>query len=91
MREPVLRTEDGCEQFLVEHLEYLGRAFVASFGLERGQEALAEAMAYAWEHWTELKEMGNPVGYLYRVGQSRSRFRRRRVPSAEGGGAASIA
>ena len=27
------------------------------------------------EHWTELKHMDNPVGYLYRVGQSRTRFR----------------
>ena len=27
------------------------------YGQERGQEALAEAMAYAWEHFDELCEM----------------------------------
>ena len=43
-------------------------------------------MAYAWEHWEELQQMRNPVGYLFRVGQSRSRHRRRRTalfPSTE--------
>jgi DNA-directed RNA polymerase specialized sigma24 family protein len=39
-------------------------------------EAAAEALAYAWEHWAELREMVNPIGYLYRVGQSRTRVRR---------------
>ena len=54
----------------------LARAFLAAFGAERGQEALAESMAYAWEHFDELEEMQNPAGYLYRVGASRSRGRR---------------
>ena len=36
----------------------------------------AEALTYAWEHWAEVRQMTNPVGYLYRVGQSRSRPRR---------------
>jgi DNA-directed RNA polymerase specialized sigma24 family protein len=47
----------------------------------RGDDALegaAEALAYAWEHWSVIREMDNPVGYLYRVGQSRTR--RRRAP-----------
>lgn len=39
-------------------------------------EATAEALAYAWEHWADVCRMGNPVGYLYRVGQSRTRRRR---------------
>lgn len=69
--------DDRCRQFLVREKEGLARAFVASFGFERGQEALAEAMAYAWEHWEEIQAMQNPVGYLYRVGQSRSRLRLR--------------
>ena len=55
----------------------LARAFLASYGLERGQEALAEALAYAWEHFDELIAMQNPGGYLYRVGGSRTRRRRR--------------
>lgn len=55
----------------------LSRAFVAAGGYERGQEALAEALAWAWEHFDELQAMDNPAGYLYRVGQSRTRRRRR--------------
>ena len=48
----------------------LRRALVARNGLERGCEAAAEAIAWAWEHRDELAEMENPLGYLYRVGQS---------------------
>jgi len=44
--------------------------------VQRGEEALAEALAFGWEHFAELQKMENPVGYLYRVGQSRSRWRR---------------
>lgn len=47
----------------------------------RGDDAVdgaAEALAFAWEHWSEVRHMANPIGYLYRVGQSRTR--RRRVP-----------
>jgi len=48
----------------------------------RGDTALdgaAEALAYAWEHWIEVSEMQNPIGYLYRVGQSKTRRRRQPV------------
>lgn len=54
----------------------LARAFVAAYGPERGQEALAESMAWAWENFEDLRSMDNPAGYLYRVGQSRTRPRR---------------
>ena len=57
----------------------LRRALVAAYGSERGREATAEAMAWAWEHWSDVAGMGNPLGYLYRVGQSRSRPRKQRV------------
>jgi DNA-directed RNA polymerase specialized sigma24 family protein len=54
----------------------LRRALVAAYGHERGREAAAEALAYAWEHWLEVRAMTNAVGYLYRVGQSRTRPRK---------------
>ena len=57
----------------------LRRAFVAAYGGERGREAAAEALAWAWEHWSEVEAMDNPIGYLYRVGRSRTRGRRYRV------------
>jgi DNA-directed RNA polymerase specialized sigma24 family protein len=57
----------------------LHRALAAKLGSERGREATAEALAYAWEHWDRVVAMANPVGYLYRVGASRVRNRRIRI------------
>lgn len=51
----------------------LRRALIARYGSEVGREATAEALAYGWEHWAKIAAMTNPLGYLYRVGQSRSR------------------
>jgi DNA-directed RNA polymerase specialized sigma24 family protein len=56
----------------------LRRALVAAYGADRGREATAEALAYAWEYWNELQEVNNVTGFLYRVGQSRTRQRKRR-------------
>jgi RNA polymerase sigma-70 factor (ECF subfamily) len=50
---------------------------VAAYGRERGNDAAAEALGYAWEHWSRIAAMENPMGYLFRVGQSRTRPRRR--------------
>jgi RNA polymerase sigma factor (sigma-70 family) len=57
----------------------LRRALSAAYGPQRGREATAEALAYGWEHWGALKGRRNPAGYLYRVGQSRTRSRQARV------------
>lgn len=54
----------------------LRRAHFAVFGLERGPEATAEAFAWAWETWPRVRDLESPVGYLFRVGQSRTRQRR---------------
>jgi DNA-directed RNA polymerase specialized sigma24 family protein len=51
----------------------LRRALVAAYGHERGREAAAEALAYGWEHWSEIRDMSHPIAYLFRVGQSRTR------------------
>jgi DNA-directed RNA polymerase specialized sigma24 family protein len=64
-------------QAFIEQAEpRLRRAFVAAFGPERGLEATAEALAYAWERWQTLRSFENPVGYLYKVGRSRTRSRK---------------
>ena len=56
----------------------LRQALIASFGPEVGREASAEALAYGWEHWNRVSVMDNPVGFLYRVGQTHAgRLRRR--------------
>jgi len=54
----------------------LRRTFVALYGSQRGREATAEALAYGWEHWAKVRRMANPTGYLFRVGQSRTRSRK---------------
>lgn len=57
----------------------LRRALVAALGAQRGREAAAEALSYAWENWPRVQRLDNPIGYLYRVGQSRTRPPRRRA------------
>ena len=51
----------------------LRAAFVSHYGPEVGRDATAEALAYAWSEWAKVSAMGNPLGYLFRVGQSRVR------------------
>lgn len=65
------------ETFFYEVEPRLRRALVATYGFERGREAAAEALAYGWEHWGRIRSLRNPVGYLFRVGQSRTRPRKR--------------
>lgn len=53
----------------------LRRALVAVRGPDDGRDAAAEALAWAWQNWDRVQALDNPVGYLFRVGQSRSRQR----------------
>ena len=69
-------TEEQFKRFFVEVEPKLRRALVARYGQERGREATAEALGWAWEHWSRVEAVTNQVGYLYRVGQSRTRLRR---------------
>ena len=71
--------EDEFRAFMLDAEPRLRRALVAAYGGQRGRDATAEALAYGWEHWSRVRSMEHPVGYLFRVGQSRSRPRRRRV------------
>jgi DNA-directed RNA polymerase specialized sigma24 family protein len=47
----------------------------------------ALAAAYAWENWQELRHVANLAGYLFRVGQTRSRRKRQPVLFDVGGDA----
>ena len=72
------------DDFVRETEPRLRRALVGCRGVDGAQEATAEALAYAWEHRTRVLAMENPAGYLYRVGQSRTKARRRlTLPAAE--------
>ena len=72
---------DRYEELIGNVRPALARAFAAAYGLDRGQEALAEALAWATEHRERVLAMDNAAGYLCRVGQSRSRSRRQREPA----------
>lgn len=69
---------DDFDGFVTKMEPRLRRALIAARGPELGRDATAVALAYAWEHWDRVRAMRNPVGYLYRVGQSRTRRRRTR-------------
>jgi DNA-directed RNA polymerase specialized sigma24 family protein len=49
-------------------------ALVAAYGPHNGRAATVDALSWAWEHWVRLRSMENPVGFLFRVGQSASRL-----------------
>lgn len=70
--------------FVEDVADRLRQALIARYGPDAGDEATSEALAYAWENWDRIIEMGNPVGYLFRVGQSRAwrQLRRRPFPFA---------
>ena len=55
----------------------LRRALSAAYGADIGREATAEALTWAWEHFTKVETMENPGGYLYRVGQTAAKRSRR--------------
>jgi DNA-directed RNA polymerase specialized sigma24 family protein len=83
VRRPIVATQElsraTFEGFFADAEPRLRHALVAAVGREKGREAVAEALAYGWEHWSDVRTMENPVGYLYRVGRSRVRVRRRRI------------
>lgn len=59
--------------FVADAEPRLRRALCGLRGPVAGRDAVAEALAWGWENWDRLSEMENPVGYLYRVGTSRTR------------------
>jgi DNA-directed RNA polymerase specialized sigma24 family protein len=62
---------DDFERFLKENGERLVDALTALFGPTVGNEAAADALSYCWEHWDRVREMANPVGYLYVMARGR--------------------
>jgi RNA polymerase sigma factor (sigma-70 family) len=89
MGERTEQSESRFEFFVRHDGERVRRALVGFYGIEIGTEATAEAIAVAWERWTEFETMSNAAGYLFRIGQSKARplmrwkTRRRVFPSIE--------
>jgi DNA-directed RNA polymerase specialized sigma24 family protein len=80
---PGSRDRQAFEIFAPDAHRRLRTVLCAHLGPEIGSDAAAEAMAYAWLHWPRLATMANPVGYLYRVGQTAAQadLRRGRTPA----------
>jgi DNA-directed RNA polymerase specialized sigma24 family protein len=78
------QSDDEFEAFARQAGPRLARALVASRGVHGAADAASEALAYAFEHWHDVRTMQNPMGYLFRVGQSRTRPRQQpRLPAPD--------
>lgn len=73
MRSPSSDQEREFTRFVKGTEPRLSYALAAAYGMEVGAEATADALAWAWEHWSKVETLKNPAGYLYRVGQSKAR------------------
>ena len=69
------------DEFVTRHERGFRRTLAGHLPVDDVADALAEALAYAWQHWDRVVTMDNPAGYLFRVAQSRSR--RRKWPRVE--------
>jgi RNA polymerase sigma factor (sigma-70 family) len=67
-------TERAFTRFVKETEPRLSYALAAAYGPEIGAEVTADALEWAWDHWEKVTVMENPVGYLYRVAQSKARW-----------------
>ena len=64
------------EDFVADAEARLRMALIATYGPLDGQTAALDALSWAWENWDKVQTMANPVGYLYRVGQTAARRQR---------------
>ena len=65
-------TEREFAAFFADVEQRLRLSLIAAFGYHVGRDAAADALAWGWGNWDRLRAMDNPVGYLYRVGQTRA-------------------
>src|SRR5438552_2010809 len=68
--------DDEFEGFVCRVEPQLRRALAMRLTPDQVSDALAEAFAYAWQHWRRVQRIENPAGYLFRVAQSKSRRRK---------------
>jgi len=78
MADAATGTPERLDEFMADARLRLERALVARFGVDDGVEAAQDAVLYAMENWDRIAAMANPVGYLYRVGQTAGRRRAQR-------------
>lgn len=74
----ITTAEDEFTAFAQDIEPRLRRALVAGYGVDRGRDAATDALVYAWRKWEKVRNLDNPTGYLYRVGQNIARKQERR-------------
>ena len=67
------RYSDGFDALIEQIRAKLLPALVAKWGIEVGSDLCSDVEEYVWEHRAKVTRMENPLGYLYRVAQSKSR------------------
>jgi DNA-directed RNA polymerase specialized sigma24 family protein len=80
------------ERFVADHATRIWQAVVPIAGTDIAADATADALAHAWEHWTEILTMQNQAGYVFTVARTHAvRRARRRLRSVTGVDAAGAA
>ena len=60
------------DAFVAAFGQDLWRALIPLVGPERARDAAADALSYAWTHWSRIAGMANPRGYVYVVARRRA-------------------
>jgi RNA polymerase sigma factor (sigma-70 family) len=75
--------EKGFEEFVESNYAVLWRAFyLLSCSREEAEDLAQEAFCRAFERWERVRQMENPVGYLYTIGANLHRSFLRRLSTA---------
>jgi RNA polymerase sigma-70 factor (ECF subfamily) len=56
---------DEFRRFVHAFERHLWQAVAAGYGPDAADDAVADALAYAWSHWDRIVNLDNPRGYLY--------------------------
>src|SRR3954451_14853977 len=68
-------------EFVADAEPRLRAALGAAFGFDVGEEATANMLAFACEHWDRVSATENPIGYLFAVARNQVlRSRQHRAP-----------
>ncbi|MEM9464150.1 MAG: sigma-70 family RNA polymerase sigma factor [Actinomycetota bacterium] len=67
------RTRAAFSAWVADAEPRLRHALTASFGPQVGEEAVADAVAFAWEHWADISGKSNPIGYVFGVARNKAR------------------
>lgn len=71
------------DDFFAEHRTALfGALWLVTRDRHEAEELTQDAFVKVWERWGRVRDLDDPVGYLYRIGMNLFRNRRRRVALA---------